>query len=201
MSNSDFSSPNTVKALSTSAKPAQHHDLFLLSQDHFPAHHPLLSEGEAFNFDDVYKVAWVVFTGNQFFPFQLQDRWNGAMNDRGIRGGSGRVMARWFGNEEDPREYEHGRREYEHEREHDPPYAEFRSRDGYGRRDGDPPRHFVRFKDQDKKDDDCELDDLMDKRNGLSLRERSYAALYAWLAHRFPNVAVYLPKPKPEVVS
>jgi hypothetical protein len=59
----------------------------------------------------------------------------------------------------------------------------------------------VRFKDQDKKDDDCELDDLMDKRNGLSLRERSYAALYAWLAHRFPNVAVYLPKPKPEVVS
>jgi len=111
-------------------------------------------------------------------------------------------MERWFGYDEDPREYEHGRRGYEHGRERDPPY--FESRDGYGRQVGDPPRtaapnvetKVVRFKDQDRDDEDRELDSLMDKIHGLSPRERSYATLYARCAHRFPNVVANLPKPE-----
>jgi hypothetical protein len=143
------------------------------------ARHPDHPEGEAFNFDDVYKVAQAVFLGNQFFPFQLQDQWDAPVNDR--RNSSDGAMEQWFGYDEDPREYERRRRGYERE----PPFFENRSWDGYGRRDGDPPRaaapsietNVVHFKDQDRDDEDREIDSLMDKIHGFSPHEHSYATL------------------------
>ncbi|KAI9432595.1 hypothetical protein H4582DRAFT_2061674 [Lactarius indigo] len=42
----------------------------------------------------------------------------------------------------------------------------------------------------------AKLEDLMDKMHGLSMRERSYAVLYARLAHRYPDVARNVPKPE-----
>ncbi|KAI9429881.1 hypothetical protein H4582DRAFT_2088124 [Lactarius indigo] len=54
----------------------------------------------------------------------------------------------------------------------------------------------VRFKEPTREEEDRELEDLMDKMHGLSMRERSYAVLYARLAHRYPDVARNVPKPE-----
>ncbi|KAH8977017.1 hypothetical protein EDB92DRAFT_1822827 [Lactarius akahatsu] len=54
----------------------------------------------------------------------------------------------------------------------------------------------VRFMEPTREEEDRELDDLMDKMHGLSMRERSYAVFYARLAHRYPDVAKNLPKPE-----
>ena len=54
----------------------------------------------------------------------------------------------------------------------------------------------VRFKEPTREEEDRELDELMDKLHGLSIRERTYAVLYARCVHRFPDVAQTLPKPE-----
>jgi hypothetical protein len=54
----------------------------------------------------------------------------------------------------------------------------------------------VRFKEPTREDEDRELDELMDKLHGLSIRERTYAVLYARCVHRFPDVAQSLTKPE-----
>jgi hypothetical protein len=54
----------------------------------------------------------------------------------------------------------------------------------------------VRFKEPPtREEEDRELDELMDKLHGLSIRDRNYAVHYARCVHRFPNVAQSLPKP------
>ena len=54
----------------------------------------------------------------------------------------------------------------------------------------------VHVKEPTREEEDRELDDLMNKLHGLSIRERSYAVLYARCVHRFPDVAQSLPKPE-----
>ena len=53
----------------------------------------------------------------------------------------------------------------------------------------------VRFKEPTREDEDRELEELMDKLHGLSIRDRNYAVHYAHCVNRFPNVAQNLPKP------
>ncbi|KAF8264868.1 hypothetical protein EI94DRAFT_1865800 [Lactarius quietus] len=52
----------------------------------------------------------------------------------------------------------------------------------------------VRFKETAREEEDRELDKLINKLHGLSVRERSYALLYARCVHRFPEVAKGLRK-------
>ena len=162
-------------------------------------------EGDAYNYNDVYKVARTVFSGNQFFPLQLQNQWEVPANSK--RSDAGRAMERRFGyDEEDPREYNRGRHTQEYDREHerDPPPFDYRPRDSYNRRDAEPPcttapsveTKIVQFTDQKRESEDREIDGLVGQMYGLSPRDRSYATLYARCAHRFPNIAATLPKPE-----
>ena len=100
-------------------------------------------------------------------------------------------------------------------RDHSPTYARERSpprahdRSLPHARDPSPPRarppspprpsvetRTVRFKEPTREEEDRELDDLMEKLHGLSIRERSYAVLYARCVHRFPDVAKGLAPPE-----
>ena len=54
----------------------------------------------------------------------------------------------------------------------------------------------VHVKQPTREEEDRELDDLMKKLHGLSIREQSYAVLYARCVHRFPTVAQSLPRPE-----
>jgi hypothetical protein len=53
----------------------------------------------------------------------------------------------------------------------------------------------IHFKEPSREEEDRELEDLVAHMYGLSVCEESYAALYAWCAYRFPNVAQIFPKP------
>jgi hypothetical protein len=54
----------------------------------------------------------------------------------------------------------------------------------------------VCFKDRSNKDKDHELKDLVTQLHGLRMWDSSYAAVYAQLAHRFPNTTRDIPKPE-----
>jgi hypothetical protein len=54
----------------------------------------------------------------------------------------------------------------------------------------------VHFKNRSNKDEDRELEDLVTQLHGLRTWDSSYAAVYARLAHRFPNATRDIPKPE-----
>ncbi len=177
--------------------------------------------GQPYGFEDVFKIARVIFASSPFVPFELQERW-----DRFIapQPSSERPYGRGFGQtDRDPRAPDHEGRGRDRE-----PYLDFNPRDAFARSDWDlgrtnlpraraptpprapsppraaPPRapgpsietKTVRFKEPSREEEDRELDDLMDKMHGLNIRERAYAVLYARCAHRYPDVARDLPKPE-----
>src|SRR6266702_4109757 len=173
------------------------------------AKHPDQSIDQPYSLEDVYKAARAVFTPSTFLPIQLQDHWN-QFPTRLAR--PERLTERWIGQYgRDPRApNQEGRRR---DRE---PFFDFNPRDTYVRPERDtmhatnhlprapsPPRNpapaetrTVRFVEPTREEEDRELDELMDKMHGLSVRERSYAVLYARCAHRYPDVARDLPKPE-----
>ena len=160
------------------------------------AKHPDQPSGVYFDYLDVYRVARATFSGNHLLGFELDDAWDEPQSFRPNR--SERARERWLDEDErdsrraDPRQ---------HERRRLPSPTRYTAREPSLRRiDSQPPQpeaetKVVRFKDTTREEEDREIDDLMERMHGLSVREKSYAMLYARFAHRFPHVAQNLPKP------
>ncbi|KAH8996031.1 hypothetical protein EDB92DRAFT_1942973 [Lactarius akahatsu] len=174
--------------------------------------YPDRSAKQPYDFEEVFKITQAVFTtftASPFFPIQLQERWEQSTPHYAR---SERPAKRWFGQSElDPQlpDHEGCRRERDH-------FLDYNPRDAFARPDWDipchtnppprapsPPRNTipsepktVRFTEPTREEEDHELYELMDKMHGLSVRERTYAVLYARCAHCYPDVTSTLPRPE-----
>ena len=161
------------------------------------AKHPDQNSDEHFNYLDVYKVARATFSGNHLLDLELDDPWDDPPSSR--RNHSDRAFERWLEQEErDARGTDSSHRTSQRRRDS----LDFPSRDIHHRypdRQRSPAPEVetkvVRFKESTREEDDHDVEDLVKRMHGLSVREQSYAVLYARCAFRFPSVAQCLPKP------
>jgi hypothetical protein len=160
------------------------------------AKHPDQPSTVYFDYLDVYRVARATFSGNHLLDFEPSDSWDEPQGPRTNR--LERTRERWLDEDEQgPRKADF--RAYERRRPPSPTRYAVREA-SYRHSDFRPPQpeaetKVVRFKEPTREEEDREMDDLMERMHGLSVREKSYAMLYARFAHRFPHVAQNLPKP------
>ena len=161
------------------------------------AKHPDQPAGVYFDYLDVYRVARATFSGNHLLDFEPGDPWD----EPGLRGNrSERPRERWLDQDErDPRRSDPSFRTFERQRPLSPPIHTPRDTH-YRRSEAQPPppevaTKIVRFKEPSREDEDREMDDLMERMHGLSVREKPYAMLYMRFASRFPYLSQNLPKP------
>ena len=155
------------------------------------AMNPYQRQDEAFHYQDVFKVARAVFTG----PHKWQDQWYEPVGRRN------KNAERWVDFEdEDPRELVHIRRTREREPQPFGRQPRERHHEGEPFRTATPDveTKVLRLKNPLREGEDKEVDELLDRMDGLSLRDREYATLYARFAYRYPDVAKYLHRPELE---
>jgi hypothetical protein len=156
----------------------------------FPDHPP----GSYFDYKEVLRTARIIFAYHEDEPGVGAPRSSARRHDKprdhDTRGSDCDRCAPWC------------------EREREVPYYE-RAEDDSGASDDsnsedEAPRcsaqkvetKTVRFKDRSLKNEDQELEDLVTQLHGLRAWDSSYAAVYARLAHRFPNATRDIPKPE-----
>ena len=155
------------------------------------AKHPDQPSGVHFDYLDIYKVARATFSGDHLLDLELDDPWEGS---RSLKNGRlERTQTRRADQDEhDPRGADPNYRSFE--RWHHP------SPDHPPRHRSPPPEtntRVVHLKKPAHEEEDPEMEELMERMHGLSVREKAYGVLYAQCAHRYPSVAQCLPKPIP----
>ena len=162
------------------------------------AEHPRQPVDVHFDYRDVYKVAREILRGHDLNSgsYELPDE----PYSRKTRRSKHTWECRYDSEDSDPRGADSTFQAHDHRRPSSP--ISYTPHDScYPHSDA----HFmplpenepraVRFEEFAREEEDCKVEDLLERMHELAASEESYAVLYAQCSHRFPNVAQCMPKP------